>query len=354
METSPAQVETTSEAPKKHGLKDFLGTIFLYRANYKTVQQAVEAFAPDIIHAHDLSMLPAAIKLAGPLKAKIIYDSHEYERSRNIKSSKLGRHYTIGVEQRAIKKVDAVIVVSDSISQTMAQDHNIQRPAVILNSSNFDREKAIKTNYRRKLGINTDVEAGLYVGALLPGRGLMSIVECLKILPNLNVAFFGPDPLGYNAQLRQAAEHHGVSERLHISGPVAEASIPNLIAEFDLSLVTIENTCLSYNYALPNKLFQSMNAGVPIVATPLKEISEFLRKFNAGVITKSHSTEDIAQGILKAMTLPSKGEIAGLSPKAIELYKWDESKSRLLEIYDALTQHKSMPKFAPLPHASAR
>ena len=353
MKTPPAQQEATTGAPKKHGLKDFLGTIFSFRANYKTVHQAVEAFAPDVIHAHDLSMLPAAIKLARPQKAKIIYDSHEYERSRNVKTSKLGRHYTIGVEQRAIKKVDAVIVVSDSISQAMAQDHKIQRPAVILNSSNFSDKKAVKTNYRQTLGVNTDAEAALYVGAILPGRGLLSIVECLKILPNLHVAFFGPDPLGYNAQLRQAAEYHGVSERLHISAPVAEANIQNLIAEFDLSLVTIENTCLSYNYALPNKLFQSLNAGVPIVATPLKEISEFLRKFNAGVITKSHSTEDIAQGILKALTLKSKGDTVGLSPKAFELYRWDESKSRLLEIYDALTHHKSMPEFAPLPHSSA-
>ena len=342
----------TGQAPKKHGLKSFLGTIFSFQVNYKTVHRHVKAFAPDIIHAHDLSMLPAAIKLAGPLKAKTIYDSHEYERSRNVKISKLGRHYTIGVERRAVKKVDSVIVVSDSISQVMVQDHNIQRPAVILNSSNFDSEKAVKTNYRQTLGISANDEAALYIGALLPGRGLMSIIDCLNILPNLHVALFGPDPLGYSVKLLEAAKHNGVFQRLHISAPVAEASIQNLIAEFDISLVTIENTCLSYNYALPNKLFQSLNAGVPIVATPLKEISEFLRKFDAGIITESHSAEDIARGIQEALTKKSKSDNAAVRPKSIERYRWDVSKSRLLEIYEALVQNKPIPEFAPFPHAA--
>lgn len=336
-----------------HPVKRVLGSVFSFSAYLKTVRPHVLAFKPDIVHSHDLSMLPAGVALAKQTGAKLIYDSHEYERSRNVRETGLEAACRRRVERSNIAKADAVIAVSDSIADALFQHYQIARPAVILNTS--DSQQTVEPGdeelaNRVRLASSKHSPACIYVGALLPGRGLSTLIECLSLRPDLHITLMGSDPVGYAAVLKASAEDKGVADRLHLEAPVPGRAVLVVLEKFAASLVTIEPTCLSYEYALPNKLFQSLDAGVPIVAAPRREISMFVQRYRAGAVARSDAAADIAAAIDTCLLQDQEFDVDLETKEELSAFQWEFSKARLIEIYRALEYRRPLPEFGPLPH----
>jgi len=274
--------------------KRALGLLFWHKAAYRAVKSQVENFAPDIIHAHDLTMLPTGVKLAETLGIKLIYDSHEYERSRNQIISPHLDKIRMAFETKSISKVHAVICVSDSIADKLAEDYTIPRPQVIPNGA----EGSVTHSYKRQ-SFNLPVTERLaaYFGSLQPGRGLSTAIEAIAMTPDWCLLIMGAANEMRYEQLRLLISQHNVQDRVFIRTPVAHDDVCNVMAICDATLIPLQNTCLSYDYALPNKLFQSIKAGVPVIVTPLKELSSFTKYFGVGTIAKGMTAHDISQAL---------------------------------------------------------
>src|SRR5690625_1680739 len=80
------------------------------------------------------------------------------------------------------------------------------------------------------------------------------------------------------------AVQHDVTARVHFVGKVAPQEVARTLADADLSVVYVRPTCLSYEYSLPNKLFEAIHAGIPVAAADLPDTKQIVTRYGVGEI----------------------------------------------------------------------
>ncbi len=314
------------------------------KISYEALIAPVSDFSPDIIHANDLSTLAAGVRLAKEIDCKIIYDSHEYENSRNLAAPLPVKWLHRRCEGRAIKAVDYVLTVSETIAAQLKQDYKIKKPAVILNTP--ENSAQVQPRLGRVKNKNDKISA-VCIGAVQPSRGYEQVISALSKAPDVNITIIGKGSQDYIDHLRSLALFCGVLDQIKFLEPVAHHQLKEKITIFDFSIIAIQPSCLSYKYALPNKLFESVDAGLPVLVTPLPEVEKFVRMSKCGVIAKNYQTEAIVQAFenMKSFLTETRPHISLKPP-----YKWTAQKSKLLNIYRALAQNEQVEPFNLLPH----
>jgi len=355
--TEPSHVNTEYSSNKLGLLSHFkrvLGTAFSFRQNYKVVSLAVRNFAPDIIHAHDLSMLYAGRCISQSIGAKSIYDSHEYECDRNTYITPLEHKIRMYVERKNIQTVDAIITVSDSIADCLVKQYDVNRPLVYLNvGAGVKKDNHKAPNSRHDYGLPESVKIGIYVGMLTVGRGIEEMLDAVALTPGLHVAILGNASMFRISSLRQKTQNLHISARVHFLAPVPEQDVITIMGLCDFAWIPIQNTCQSYNFSLPNKLFQSQAAGLPIFATPLLEISKFVQHFNLGHIAKGFDGPAQAED-LKTF-LPNLGQyfLHVRNSDSLSAYSYDVMRETLLKLYTTMYKIDEIMTSRHLPHMQA-
>src|SRR5699024_8144572 len=95
-------------------------------------------------------------------------------------------------------------------------------------------------------------------------------------------------------QVRRQARDHGVADRVHLIGAVGPDEVSRSLADGDVAVVHVRPICLSYRYALPNKLFESIRAGLPIAAADLPDMGEIVSSLGVGEVFQGSSPQDLA------------------------------------------------------------
>lgn len=286
----------------------------------------------DILHCNDLNTLPVAwiIKKLFRKKIKIVYDAHEYETETNG-LRRLQRLFVKKLESILIYKTDAVITVSESIATEYTKLYAIAKPYVVLNTPLV--KKVNKSNLLKKsLSIEEDSRIFLYQGALSPGRGIELIVETFihQDEPNDVIVFMGYGPLeGY---IRTLAHQH---KNIYYHDAVDPMVLLDYTASADFGICLIEDTCLSYRYALPNKMFEYMMAEIPIVVSNLPEMKKIVNENGIGTIVQEHNSSYLAKAIEDIKKVPMDELIENLR-NSKKVYNWQTQEKVLYQVYDGL------------------
>ena len=342
--SATSNLSQTPALPTKNIFKRIIGTMISFYTNFLTVRDSVLDFAPDIIHAHDLSMLPAGVKLAKILNIPLIYDSHEYEYDRNVIENRFQKAIRRKVECHNITKADAVITVSDSIADALQVRHGILRPHIVLNSSEKNRTTSSPLT-REKLSFPSG-PIGVYFGGVQSGRGLEQAIEAISYVPDC-LCIIGRITESQRKGLMSHATKLGVDQKVFLLPPLSTGEILSIGGIFDYAIIPIQNTCESYNFALPNKLFQSTSAGLPLIVTPLTEIRRFTKYYDLGYVANGFTGRELADAILSLGTSP----LNSAKHKGLESYSWQSSEKILLSIYKSLLKGKKLPPSQSLPHS---
>lgn len=289
---------------------------------------------PQIIHAHDLVTLPAGGSAADKSGSKLIYDSHELELHRNTRAGPIARWLHAYLERKYIQQCDAVVTVCDSIADHLAQEYGVERPYVVMNAP--DREMAVKseTDIRSLLGLSTDNPLAVYVGRITVGRGIEQSVKALQYISGYHLALVGPTHAPTVEDVRTLAQSLGVSDRVHILSPVSPGAVIPFVKSADISLVPIQNVCLSYYYCLPNKLLESTMALLPVVVSDFPELRRFVEISGSGVVMHEADPADIARAIREAYE--NRDRLRPTSEKlelAEEIYGWPKQERTLKDLY---------------------
>lgn len=299
----------------------------------------LEKLKPDIIHAHDFATLPVASRVARRSGAICIYDSHELEMHRNIKRSRFDRWLCGELERRYIKRVDGVITVCDSIADHLADYYRICRPTVVMNAPSFAVINGDERDVRSDLGLSPETPLAIYVGSITIGRGIETIVHALRSLPDFHLVLLGPANKGILEGALEAAKNDGTASRLHVLPPVLPSSVVPYVRTADVSLVLIQNVCLSYYYCLPNKLVESTIAGLPVVASDFPELRKFVQTTGTGVVTNERDSDAIARAIREAYERRHDLRPDEARRKIIDRhYGWETQRRKLVGLYDRLLE----------------
>ncbi|MCG8448561.1 MAG: glycosyltransferase family 4 protein, partial [Pirellulales bacterium] len=255
------------------------------------------ALKPDVVHAHDLYTLLAGYLVAKKTGAKLVYDSHELEVGRNGNFSRWELLLRAQSERYLIKKADAVITVCDSIADYLRGLYGIERPTVVHNAPSIQTMKSGAPDVRSQLGLSKSVPIALYVGSVTINRGLEHCVRALPHADGVHLVCVGPRYKATEESILREARQLGVEDRLHLVDPVPHDEVTSFVRSSDVSLITIQDVCLSYRFCFPNKLLESLLTGLPIVVSRLVELERIVEMTGAGVVVDETDPVDIARGI---------------------------------------------------------
>ena len=279
-----------------------------------------------MVNVHALGLLPMGVLLKRVLGAKLIYDTHELETEKNGDKG-FGKVLSKLVECIFIKSCDLVIVVSDSIADWYSAEYKIDRPVVVMNAPRY--RSPLKTNrLRAGLNISDDRKIFLYQGGLAPGRGIETIIEAFKRLNNKSVIVF----MGYGELAPLVHEASSRYDNIYFHEAVPPDEVLEYTASADYGLSLMENSCLSYYYCMPNKLFEYIMACLPVIVSNMREMAAFVIENNVGVVAEDESREALIRAIEILLQRDSSELLARVNMTA-EQYCWETQERIMIDAY---------------------
>ncbi|WP_299735200.1 glycosyltransferase [uncultured Endozoicomonas sp.] len=248
----------------------------------------------DLINIHSLGLLPLGYFLKIFYKARLIYDTHELETETNGLNG-LRKKLAKIIERFLIDKVDHIFVVSENIADWYQKKYGIQRPTVVMNAP---KSYTVENNqyFRNKFELREDQLIVLYQGGLAPGRGIDLLLETFSLRTDDKVIIVF---MGYGVLEKLIQDTADKYNTVFFHKAVQPKDLLNYTASADIGISPISNTCLSYYFCMPNKLFEYAMAGLPVLVSNMKEMREFVEKYRIGWVIEDETIDSINQAIDK-------------------------------------------------------
>ncbi len=279
----------------------------------------------DILWANDLDALLPNYLVSRLKGQKLIYDSHELFSELPSVQGRPSQKVWRWLEKKLIHKPNAVITVSDSIADWYADQYKMNRPSVV---KNLPEQKNIPWN-------NHPDPFLLYQGVLNPGRGLLSMIQSLTFVPeNISLKIAGDGP--FRNEVEHCISQNQLHHRVQLLGKLDPNDLALLTPKALMGLSLEEDLGLSYRYSLPNKLFDYIQAKIPIVGTYLPEIQHTINTYQIGEIIANHDPEEVARQIQIVLQNGKEHYQKGLEKASKELV-WEHQESTLLNLVSKLS-----------------
>lgn len=286
----------------------------------------------DLVWANDLDTLLPARLLGWAKRVPVVFDSHEFfTEAEGLSGRPLQRGVWLAVERLTMPTCRSVIAVNDGIADALADRYPqaaFGRPLVVRNMPVLRPEQ---TRSDRSLwaryGVPTERPILLMQGAFMDrDRGAKAAVEALDAMPEVTLVLIGSGSEFDWATSQQP--HYG--GRLVCIPKLPFDELVRLTAAADVGLSLDSAVCGNFYMSLPNKLFDYIHAGLPVVATDLPEIRRVITEHAVGQITPSTSPADLSSATRSVLatdreTWRSRCELATTA------LHWDVDSPRILQ-----------------------
>lgn len=291
----------------------FYELIHLIRSNY------------DIIHAVDLDTLIPAVIISKILNKPLVYDCADfYADSLPENVPKQIRNMVANIEIYFSKFADFVILVDEA---RKTQFNNELKRTIIINNTPMVLEPKIKL-----IKENEDFII-FYAGILYKNRGLDKIIEATKGIPGINLVIAGYD-VGYDDISIRLKNTENVS----FLGKITYDEVIERTIESDMTFAFYDPKIPNHKYASPNKLFEAMMCGKPILTNYGTVMADYIVKENCGVLVDYENVKEIEEAIIllkNDSSLRKKLGKNGFNAYKTK-YNWNIMKKRLLDSYESL------------------
>ncbi len=288
----------------------------------------------DILVSNDLDTLPANFLAAKIKKIPLVYDSHEYftgvpELSNRPKIQRIWKK----IESYCLPKVDYAITVNESIAQLFKEeynkDFNVIRNVPLITKPFLNERESL----RRELGLPLNKKILILQGAGINiDRGAEELVAAMSYLPNyLLLIVGGGDVIG---DLRKIVSEKNLKERILFIAKQPIEILRKYTAASNLGVTLDKANNINYKLSLPNKLFDYIHAGVPVLSSDLPELKRIIVGYDIGKISPNHDPKNISKVIEEMFS--SEEQIKKWEANTVIAAKdlnWDKEKERLLSIF---------------------
>lgn len=294
-----------------------------------------------VYHAHELWLLEACALAARTNSAKLVYDSHELEVHRNLPWSERSKKQRAEYEKEYIHKADVVMTVSRGCADEIKKIYAMDNVEVLRNTPVAGCMCSPRVGLRNTLGLKGEVPLIVYTGAVTFNRGLEIVIHALKELPGFVLATVGPCKDEMREDLVDSAQSTGVDDRFFIHKKVPPDELIEFISSADVAVLPIQNACLSYYYCMPNKLFEAMFAGLPIVASDFPDMKDVILGEEIGVVCDSSDARSIAQAVKDVYERRDGFYTPGKLEALRDKYSFERESKVLIDLYrDLLEQNQ--------------
>ena len=292
----------------------------------------------DIYHAHDDVALPACYLAALLRRKPLVFDAHELPL---VEPAITRWRLLCGLARLLLRallpRCTGIITVSPPLVDELRRRYGGQRAVVVRNMPAYQPAQA-SDRLRQRLGLGPQTRIVLYQGYLSPARGLERVVRAARFLdPQTVVVMMGSG--SSQPALEEVIAAEGAGERVQIIPPVPYAELLGWTASADLGLAVFPpDYSPSIKLCLPNKLFEYVMAGVPVLASPLDAVEQVLMAYGVGAVVRSLEPVAIARAI-NALLADGAG-LAQMRQRALAAARtdlcWEHEQHRLIQLYQRI------------------
>lgn len=296
----------------------------------------------DLVHAMAYMGIPVGLDLGRRDRAPVVYDARDiYVDAANLaRLPGPARRLFGAVERRWARQASRVATVNRPYAEVMAARFGVPLPLIVMNCSYApDADPPRGRRFHERLGLPDAARVVLYQGGFSRNRGIEQLIEALPLLPADTVLGL----LGYGvlqAELERRAASPELVGRLHVLPAVAPTELLDWVGSADVVAMPIQPSTLNHRLTTPNKLFEAMAAGVPVVASDLPGMAGIVRETGCGVLCDPTSPDSIAAAIRSILEAP-EADRARYRERALaavrSTYNWDAQVELLLAEYTRLT-----------------
>jgi glycosyltransferase involved in cell wall biosynthesis len=289
----------------------------------------------DVLVANDLDTLLANF-VAKKFKpsTKVVYDSHEYftEVPELTKRPRIQRFW-LGIEKFIFPKLKTIYTVNQSIAQLYEATYK-KKIQVIRNISPTWKPNTCLS--KAELGIPENKFVLILQGAgINVDRGAEEAVEAMRQLNDCVLLIVGDGDVV--EELKKNVNEYDLQHSVLFFGKRPYDEMMQFTYNADLGLTLDKATNLNYKFSLPNKVFDYIHAGTPILSTRLVEIERIIERNNVGILIDELTVDSLVEAIQLLQTNKSLlDELKANCQKAAEVENWDEEKKILKVIYSNL------------------
>jgi glycosyltransferase involved in cell wall biosynthesis len=303
-----------------------------FSENIRCIYRCAEHVNAAVWLANDWTMLPLAARLAREKGGVYCYDTHEFaaeEYGDDRKWRLWHRPMVCALEHEFINGAAVVSAVSAGIAERLGKLYRLPSAAIVIrNTPHFE-----PIPFRQTTPGQIKV---LYHGIVTPGRGLeVTIDSVAEWRPEFDLTIRGPGGSDYLDALRRRIAGRGLSSRITLAPPVPMTELVREAAAYDIGFFALPGSSRHNEFALPNKFFEYVMAGLALCLTDLPEMARLLGEYRLGTTFRNVGSQSIAEAI------------NAFEPASIDRYKrnaleaarelcWEREAERLVSAYGAL------------------
>lgn len=284
-----------------------------------------------VLHANDLDTLLPMWLLSKLKKVPLVYDSHEFFLGvPEIQNKKMVKFIWKLIERIIFPRLKHVFTVNESIAKLYQNAYNVN-VKVLRNVPEQTKIDLIKTKSNLNLPSQKPVVI-LQGSGINVDRGAEELLEAIALQDQFFLCVIGKGDVF--EKLRERALRQDLSKKtMFIDAiPYEEMMQYTMLSDIGVSLDKPNN--LNYEYSLPNKFFDYIKAGIPVVSSHLIEIRKLVEQFNCGAMTTSHDPHDILDALQYAFKNKSSFKKGILQAK--EELVWEKEVINLINCYQAI------------------
>ncbi len=298
----------------------------------------------DAIHIHDLPLAKVGFEISKKYNIPFILDLHEnwphLLRDAKHTNTFFGKILSSNkqwdkYEKNYTNKADRIITVVDEMKNRIINLGNPKNKIfVVQNSINLNNIE--KTKPKNTHSPNDELIL-MYAGGITAPRGIQYVIEGLSYLKNRKVKLWIVGDGIYKQELMELTSRLKLENTVHFFGFKPFNETMKLVAKSDIALIPHVRSIQNDNSS-PNKLFQYMYYGKPVIASNCLSVERIVREENVGFIYEYNNPKAFAKTVEKILDNPE--QLINLSNNGIksiqEKYNWDKTGQELLFLYNSL------------------
>jgi len=253
----------------------------------------------DLLVSNDLDTLLPAYLVHIMRRPGLVYDSHElFTETPEVIHRKFVKNVWLSIERFIFPKLKDVITVSDSIAGIFTEKYGV--PVTVVRNIPPDRGFH-RENTRAELGLPDDRKILIMQGSGINiQRGAEELIQAMQYLDGFYLLIIGGGDV--MEKLRSMAYGLGLGSKISFHDRMPAGMLFQYTANSDLGISIDKDTNLNYRFSLPNKLFDYIHAGIPVLTSPLVEVKRIVDTYGIGTTIDNHDPRHIAGKIEEALS----------------------------------------------------
>lgn len=303
------------------------------------LSDALSSTELDILHTHDMIGLSVGARCISQMElpCKWVHDIHEYVDGLTELRDDV-RVYYAEEERQHILRPDVLTTVSPDLSKILADTHALKvAPRIVLNAPRLSDFDPNSPDIRSHLGLPQAAKIYVYVGNVKPVRGVDIIIDALAKNKNDYLVILTNSANQYVDDLKAKIKAFGLTENVMFLPYVAFNQVTSFLRTADIGIHPIKRYP-NAEIALPNKLFEYIHAGLPVISSNVNAMKTFIDTYNCGASFLNDDVSSLVNAVDEVKQRLStdtgwKGEIRGLKYD----FCWERQEEELQNIYNEIS-----------------